>query len=547
VQAGLLLKLGGELAPATEAKVEHSLELFRASFSGRTLLLSLFRMMKDQSQPQNFKVKLAQMGFITRLVPSLDPAVLDSLTGSGDTADAVLLIVGLCSEPRSADVRREAAQALVDLVQLDTAAFSQILEMFPAAANAATEKVLVNQLGANWRYAGGGSGGEEEEGDGSDDRVDDVAPLPQQARGLAGRGGGGGDGDGDGGKKSFARLNSTDAFDLAAAEGSDGETPEPTPDIGYDPAVYADVLATSGGTPPRSNRASPAYGSAASSPLAAPPPTTALGAGPGGAVPAALAALAAPPPAGAFASGPPPDVGPAELAQNAVAAAREELEDPEGTARGATRAALEYLVTVSKDNSAAVWSAEQFDDVLSIILDVLNDEDAGVRDLALRTLRAMLKNQTGLFEQSITLVVSRLLERHTETDRQVLRSVEETLSVLSNVIIPTTCVRILEPIILGDDGSVLLAAITMLTKVLQKMPRDEMSSVMEICIPGIVKAYKHPMAEVRKGVVFALVEMYLTIGPPLMNRLGTLSSSQRKLLGIYIKRAEDRISAKGQK
>jgi hypothetical protein len=38
-----------------------------------------------------------------------------------------------------------------------------------------------------------------------------------------------------------------------------------------------------------------------------------------------------------------------------------------------------------------------------------------------------------------------------------------------------------------------------------------------------------------------MVEMYLTIGDPLMDRLGDLSTSQKKLLAIYIKRAKERI------
>jgi len=49
------------------------------------------------------------------------------------------------------------------------------------------------------------------------------------------------------------------------------------------------------------------------------------------------------------------------------------------------------------------------------------------------------------------------------------------------------------------------------------------------------------MAEVRKGVVFALVEMYLVLGDAMMPHLSMLSSSQMKLLGIYIKRAEDKV------
>ena len=128
------------------------------------------------------------------------------------------------------------------------------------------------------------------------------------------------------------------------------------------------------------------------------------------------------------------------------------------------------------------------------------DEDPDVRDLSLRVLREMLKNQTPLFENSIAVVVGRLLERHTEVDREVLRSAEETLNVLSNVISPTTCVRILEPIVLADDGAVLLAAIKLLTKVVKKMTRDEMVDILDVCIPGILKA----SAAIALTLIFAM-------------------------------------------
>jgi len=195
----------------------------------------------------------------------------------------------------------------------------------------------------------------------------------------------------------------------------------------------------------------------------------------------------------------------------------------------------------SKDNAADSWDAD-FNVVMDLVLQVMGDDDPDVRDLSLRLLREMLKNQTLYFEDCIGDVIKALLERHSETDRAVLRAAEETLNVLSNVIMPTTCVVILEPIVLNDSGSVLLAAIKLLTKVLKKMSLSEMETVVDKCIPGIVQGYKHPMAEVRKGVVFALVEMYLTVGAPLMEKLGDLSSSQKKLLMIYIKRAEERLA-----
>ena len=213
---------------------------------------------------------------------------------------------------------------------------------------------------------------------------------------------------------------------------------------------------------------------------------------------------------------------PRSTVEEAIAGVLDEISDANGE-RHATTSTLQFLVQSSKENNPQVWEGE-FNSILSVVLELLSDPEPDVRDLALRVLREMLKNQTAYFDQSITLVVARLLERHQEQDREVLRSAEETLNVLSNVMAPTTCARILEPIILADDGSVLLAAIKLLTKVLKKMTQAEMATVIEVCIPGIIKGYKHPMAEVRKGVVFALVEMYLTLGPGLKEHLGYVCS-----------------------
>ena len=57
--------------------------------------------------------------------------------------------------------------------------------------------------------------------------------------------------------------------------------------------------------------------------------------------------------------------------------------------------------------------------------------------------------------------------------------------------------------------------------------------------PVRLQGYKHPSAEVRKAVVFALVELDFLLGDDLAPYLEALSSSQIKLLNIYIKRAQE--------
>ena len=530
----LILKLGAELATPTQSKVLQCLELIRTSFSGRVQLLTVFRMMRDyQGVAQNTKVKVAQMDYLALLLPKLDVSVLEGVGGTTDTVAAVERIVAFCNEPRSPELRRVAMHVLLDLFEIEPAAFGDTVNAMSAVAAEHCGSVLDGQLGANWR----GRAGVAASPDPAPSPQADTLP-PMRSKPSSSSGGGAA-------SANLEKRTSAYGFDQLAAEGSDGETLEAPPDVGYDPAVYAEhVSGTASGAAAGSVLASSANGSRSSSSSGGgkhPP----IGSNLSRDFASAVERRTSPPPFSMPQAMSEPDLPALPVSNDAqVILSLEAMQRELGSGsveRGQTKAALENFAVISKDGDMRLWS-DHFGSVLPAVLSMLSDDDATARDLSLRVVRSMLKHQTLLIEESVEEVVTRLLERHSESDRHVLRSVEETLSVLSNVITPTTCARILEPIILGDDGSVLLAAIAMLTKVLQKMSQDEMISIQDNCIPGIIKAYKHPMAEVRKGVVFALVEMYLTIGAPLMEHLGDLSSSQNKLLAIYIKRAEERLS-----
>ena len=55
-------------------------------------------------------------------------------------------------------------------------------------------------------------------------------------------------------------------------------------------------------------------------------------------------------------------------------------------------------------------------------------------------------------------------------------------------------------------------------------------------LPPLFEAFKNPNADVRKAVVFCLVDMYMVLGEQLTPHLAVLSTSQLKLVTIYINR-----------
>ena len=221
-----------------------------------------------------------------------------------------------------------------------------------------------------------------------------------------------------------------------------------------------------------------------------------------------------------------------------------------------------------------VWQ-DQFESVLSVVLDLCADPEGRIRDLALRVVREMLKSSADLCLQHINVILPRVLQRHKDDERDVLRSAEETLTVLATAIPVSPLMDLIEPRLFSEDeyaarlacvcvcvcgttcgrltsaavlgrccSAILLATLKLVTKLIQKMALPALEANLTRMLPGLFNGYKNAAAEVRKAVVFALVELHLRLGDHLRPHLTPLSASQQKLLQIYIKRAEEKIRAK---
>lgn len=57
-------------------------------------------------------------------------------------------------------------------------------------------------------------------------------------------------------------------------------------------------------------------------------------------------------------------------------------------------------------------------------------------------------------------------------------------------------------------------------------------------LSGLFAAFGSPLAEVRKSVVFSLVEAWKVLGDELLPQLAPLPPSQHKLVAVYIERAQ---------
>ena len=91
--------------------------------------------------------------------------------------------------------------------------------------------------------------------------------------------------------------------------------------------------------------------------------------------------------------------------------------------------------------------------------------------------------------------------------------------------------------IVKEDSIVLQNAIKMMNRTVVRLSDDSLKAYVPRILPGLFTAFSSSSADNRKAVVFILVDMYLICGNWLQSHLSPLSTSQHKLLTIYINRA----------
>lgn len=135
------------------------------------------------------------------------------------------------------------------------------------------------------------------------------------------------------------------------------------------------------------------------------------------------------------------------------------------------------------------------------------------------------------------LLVSRLLKAASFAPVAVSLHCEQILSDAS-ALDPLRFIRLILPYIScsSDDAAVRLIALHTLASAVKHLNSSQLLSVLETIVPTVIPHFSSALVDTRKAVVFVLVEVYLIVGDALRPLLGSLSTSQRKLLTVYIDR-----------
>ncbi|KAH7669682.1 CLASP N-terminal domain-containing protein [Dioscorea alata] len=177
-----------------------------------------------------------------------------------------------------------------------------------------------------------------------------------------------------------------------------------------------------------------------------------------------------------------------------------------------TREALQELVKASLVNDHSIWT-KYFNQILTSVLEVLDDSNSSTRELALSLITELLNNQKELMEDSIEMVIEKLLHA--------------TKDVVGKVIVP---------LLVSDDERTLVICINCLTKLVGRLSQGELMMQLPSFLPALFDAFRNQSPDVRKTVVFCLVDIYIMLGKAFLPYLQGLSSTQLRLVTIYTNR-----------
>lgn len=199
------------------------------------------------------------------------------------------------------------------------------------------------------------------------------------------------------------------------------------------------------------------------------------------------------------------------------------------------RDALQQLIEASMANNHSVWS-KYFNQILTAVLEVLDDSESSIRELALSLVVEMLKNQKDAIEDSIEIVIEKLLHVTKDVVPKVSNEAEHCLSIVLSQYDPFRCLSVVVPLLVTEDEKTLVTCINCLTKLVGRLSQEELMTQLPSFLPALFEAFGNQSADVRKTVVFCLVDIYIMLGKAFLPYLEGLNSTQLRLVTIYANR-----------
>ncbi|KAI4374383.1 hypothetical protein MLD38_012386 [Melastoma candidum] len=205
------------------------------------------------------------------------------------------------------------------------------------------------------------------------------------------------------------------------------------------------------------------------------------------------------------------------------------------TASSSKRDGLQQLIEISVANDVSIWT-KFFNQIVTVVLEVLDYSDPLIRELALSLINEMLKNQKTMMEDSVEIVIEKLLNVTKDGVPKVANEADHCLSIILSQYDPFRCLSVIVPLLVAEDEKTLVVCINCLTKIVGRLSQDELTAQLQSFLPALFEAFGNQSADVRKTVVFCLVDIYIMLGKAFLPYLEGLNATQLKLVTIYANR-----------
>ncbi|KAK9862360.1 hypothetical protein WJX84_010387 [Apatococcus fuscideae] len=157
--------------------------------------------------------------------------------------------------------------------------------------------------------------------------------------------------------------------------------------------------------------------------------------------------------------------------------------------------------------------------------------------------RQLASQQAGWLESSLQSLLPAIIVACCHPSSLAAGHAGRVLEAIESQALADACVDVMRPDLIRLSGTSsaaeaapLQAIIKSVTRLVPRLLRPEACA--NQILPSLFRAFHHPTADVRKGVVFCLVEFWQRAGDSLTPALSALTPSQHKLVTIYMNRRQ---------
>ena len=173
------------------------------------------------------------------------------------------------------------------------------------------------------------------------------------------------------------------------------------------------------------------------------------------------------------------------------------------------------------------------------LLALLHHKEGTIRCLSARALREVAASHPDSYVNNLSAFILPLLETEADAQKEVAKTAEECCTIIAQHLHPETTLPIVGPIAGDGEYPRNLSAIKMINVITEKCSREIMIRHVDVVVGNLLKAYDHDHSSVRKAAVFSIVAIHNLAGAEIVTPyFKELAGSKMKLLSLYIRRSQ---------